>query len=156
MNELSPYFIRRTAVPPTAKPVALLKEPLGEDGREPGFCDFWRVITKRKRLIALFFFAVVATVGVGTLLMTPIYTSESTLLIEEKGPQVVDIKQVLTETIGGTDKHDYYETQYEVLKSVSLAAQVIRDQRLGKNEVFTGEEKIGMAAALGGSLVEWG
>ena len=155
MNELSPYFIRRTAVPPTAKPVMLLNEPVGEDGREPGFWDFWRVIRKRKRLIALFFFAVVATVGVGTLLMTPIYTSETTLLIEEKGPQVVDIKQVLTETIGGTDKHDYYETQYEVLKSVSLAAQVIRDQRLGNNKVFTGEEKIGIAAALWASLKEW-
>src|SRR3990172_1527826 len=154
MKELSPYFIRRTGVPPTAQP-ALLNGPLVEDRAEPGFWDFWLVIRKRKRLIALFFFAVVATVGLGTFLMTPIYTSESALLIEEKGPQVVDIKQVLTETIGGTDKHDYYETQYEVLKSVSLAAQVIRDHRLGNNKVFTGEEKIGIAAALWASLKEW-
>jgi len=154
MKELSPYFIRRTGVPPTAQP-ALLNGPLVEDRAEPGFWDFWRVIRKRRRLIALFFFAVVATVGVGTLLMTPIYTSESMLLIEEKGPQVVDIKQVLTETIGGTDKHDYYETQYEVLKSVSLAAQVIRDQRLASNKIFTGEEKTGIAAALWTALKEW-
>jgi len=155
MNELSPYFIRRAGAPPQAKPVVMLNEPQGEDRAEPEFWDFWRVIRKHTRLIVLFFFAVVATVGAGTLLMTPIYTSESTLLIEEKGPQVVDIKQVLTETIGGTDKHDYYETQYEILKSVSLAAQVIRDQRLGNNKVFTGEEKIGIAAALWASLKEW-
>ena len=88
------------------------------------------------------------TVGVGTFLMTPIYTSEATLLIEEKGPQVLDIKQVLSESIDGTDKHDYYDTQYEILKSFPLAAQVIREQRLDSNKVFTGEDKTGIAAAL--------
>ena len=98
-------------------------------------------IRNHKRLIVLFFVAVVVTVGAGTLLMTPIYTSTATLLIEEKGPQVIDIKQVLSETIGGTDKHDYYDTQYEILKSPSLAAQVIREQRLDSNQIFTGEEK---------------
>ncbi len=87
--------------------------------------------------------------------MTRIYTSQATLLIEEKGPQVVDIKQVLSETIAGTDKHDYYDTQYEILKSVSLAAQVIREQRLGSNKIFTGEEKTGIAAALWSTLKQW-
>jgi len=154
MNELSPYFIRRTGVPPQAKPVVLLNEPLGEDRPEPGFWDFWRVIRKRKRLIALFFFTVVATVGAGTFLMTPIYTSESTLLIEQKVPQVIDMQQVLSESMGAGTR-DYYETQFEILKSFSLAAQVIREQRLGNNKVFTGEEKTGMAAALWASLEEW-
>ena len=154
MNELSPYFIRRTGVPPQAKPVVLLNEPLGEDRPEPGFWHFWRVIRKRKRLIALFFFTVVATVGAGTFLMTPIYTSESTLLIEQKVPQVIDMQQVLSESMGAGTR-DYYETQFEILKSFSLAAQVIREQRLGNNKVFTGEEKTGMAAALWASLEEW-
>src|SRR5690349_10954088 len=109
MGELSPYFIRRTGIPPPAQPI-LLNEPVGEDRPEPGFWDFWRVIRKHQRVIALFFFAVVLTVGIGTFLMARIYTSETTLLIEEKAPQIVDIKQVLSESIGATDKHNYYDT----------------------------------------------
>ena len=64
MGELSPYFIRRTGVPPPAQPI-LLNEPVGEDSPELGFWDFWRVIRKRRRLIAIFFVAVVVTVAVG-------------------------------------------------------------------------------------------
>ena len=128
MGELSPYFIRRTGIPPPAKPVVLLNEPLGEQTPEPGFWDFWRVIRTRRRLIVVFFLAVVITVAVGTLLTTRMYTSEATLLIQDKAPQVVDIRQVVSEAIG-TEKHHYYATQAEVLKSPSLAAQVIQEQR---------------------------
>ena len=156
MKELSPYFIRRTGGPPSAQP-ALLCGPVEEGRSEPGFGDFWRVIRKHHRLIAVFFSIVVVTVAVGTLLMTPIYTSETTLLIEAKGPQVIDIKQVLSESIGGSglEKYDYYDTQYEILNSRSLATQVIQEHRLGSNKVFTGEEETGIAASLWSSLKSW-
>ena len=62
--------------------------------------------------------------------------------------------QVLSEAIG-TEKHDYYATQSEILKSLSLAAQVIREQRLGSNKIFTGEEKTGIAAKPWSILKEW-
>ena len=143
MGELSPYFIRRTRVPPPAQPL-LLNEPVEGERPELGFWDLWRVIRKRRKLIAIFFVTLVVTVAVGTLLMTPIYTSEATLLIEEKVPQVIDIRQVFSETIG-TERHDYYTTQAEILRSPSLAAQVIQEQRLGSNKIFTGEEKTGIA-----------
>ena len=148
MGELSPYFIRRTGIPPPAQPI-LLNEPVGEDRPELGFWDFWRVIRKHQRLIAIFFSAVVVTVGVGTLLMTPIYTSEATLLIEEKVPQVVDIQPGPFRVHRVRKNMTTYDTQYEILKSPSLAAQVIREQRLGSNKIFTGEEKTGIAAAPG-------
>jgi succinoglycan biosynthesis transport protein ExoP len=154
MGELSPYFIRRTGIPPEEKPLALLNEPVGEDGPEPGFWDFWRVIRTRRRLIVAFFLAVVITVAVGTLLMTRIYTSETTLLIEEKVPQVIDIRQVLSEAIG-TEKHDYYATQAEILRSPSLAAQVIQEQHLETNKIFTGEEKTGLVAKQWSNLKSW-
>jgi capsular exopolysaccharide synthesis family protein len=151
MKELSPYLIRRdgAARPPQQPAYA---EPGQEEMPEPGFWDFWRVIIRRRRPIRLFFFSVVIVVGVGTFLMTPMYTSDTILLIEEKGPQIVDIKQVISETIGGTDKHNYYDTQFEILKTWSLAAQVIREQRLADNKIFTGEEKTGIGAALVSSV----
>ncbi len=110
MNELSPYSIRRTGIPPPAQ-ATKFNEPGGEDVPEPHFWDLWRVVRKRKQVIAIFFFTVVATVSVVTLLMTPIYTSEATVLIDQKQPQVVDIKQVLSESIGATEKYNYYDTQ---------------------------------------------
>jgi polysaccharide biosynthesis transport protein len=143
MDELSPYFIRRTRVPPPAQPL-LLNEPVEGERPEVGFWDLWRVIRKRRKLIAIFFLALVATVAVGTLLMTPIYTSEATLLIEEKVPQVIDIRQVFSETIG-SERHDYYTTQAEILRSSSLAAQVIEEQHLDNIKILTGEEKGGIA-----------
>ena len=146
MGELSPYFIRRTGVPALPQPI-LDNEPVGEAIPELDFWDFWRVIRKHYRLIGIFFFAVVVIVCVGTLLMTPIYTAETTLLIEEKVPQVTDIRQVFSESFG-TEKHDYYLTQAGILRSPSLAAQVIQEQGLGSNKIFTGEEKTGVAAAL--------
>ena len=154
MGELSPYVIRHTGLPLEGKSLVPLDEPVGEDGPELSFWDFWRVIRKRRRLIAIFFLTLVTTVAVGTPLMTPTYTSEATLLIEEKVPQLIDFRQVLSETIG-TEKHDYYVTQAELLKSPSLAAQVIQEQRLGSNKIFTGEEKTGIAARLWSMLKEW-
>src|SRR6185369_12978588 len=121
----------------------------------PGFWDFGRVIKKHRRVIVIFSSIIVVTVSVGILPMTTIYTSETTLLIEEKSAQVIDIKQVLSDPIGSTDKYDYYETQFEILKSPSLAAQVIEEQRLVDNKLFTGEEKTDRAGALWSSLKSW-
>src|ERR1051325_3617487 len=139
MRELSPYLIRRTGVSPSAQP--LLNGALaGEDRPEIGFWDLWRVIRTRRRLIVVFFLAVVLTVAVGTLLMTPIYTSESTLLIQEQVPQVIDFRQAVSESFS-SEKHDFYATQAEILKSPSLVAQVIQGQHLESNRIFTGQEK---------------
>ena len=67
---------------------------------------------------------------------TPIYTAKATLLIERTEPQVVNIKQVLSES-AGAEESSYYESQYQVLKSRSLAAEVIKGQGLDKNPEFT-------------------
>ena len=88
MGDLSPdLYPGAPASHSEHKPVALLNEPAGEEGTlEPGFWDFWWVIRNRRGLIVIFFLAVVITVAVGTLLTTPIYTSQATLLIQEKLP----------------------------------------------------------------------
>ena len=153
MGELSPYFIRRTGFPPTPQP-RLDYEPVKEDSPESGFWDIWRVIRKHRALISIFSLAVVLTIAVGTLLTTRIYTSEATLLIQDKSPQVIDFRQVISEAMG-TERHDYYATQAEILKSPTLAAQVIQDQRLESNKIFTGEEKTGLAAKHWTNLKGW-
>ncbi|HWH77998.1 MAG TPA: GumC family protein, partial [Candidatus Binatus sp.] len=60
------------------------------------------------------------------------------MVIERKGPQVVNVQQVLSESVE-SDEHNYYQSQYEMLRSRSLAAEVIRQLGLEKNPEFTGD-----------------
>jgi len=119
MRELSPYFIRPLVLPAGEETVALAEPGVEE---EVHLRDHWRVIRKHSGLIATFFLGVVLITALVIFIMTPIYTAETLLLIERRPPQVLDIQQVLAESLG-PDEHDYYKTQYEILKSRSLAAQ---------------------------------
>jgi capsular exopolysaccharide synthesis family protein len=101
----------------------------------------WSVVKKRRRLIAVFLLAVVLTVGLFSFLIPPLYTAETVLLIEQSSPQVIEIKAVLAESLG-PDEHDYYSTQYEILRSRSLAAQVIREEKLGSAEASVDSKSI--------------
>jgi len=71
--------------------------------------------------------------------MPPTYRAEVTLLIERKPPRVLDMHEASTELLV-PDEYDFYKTQYELLKSRVLAAQVIRDLQLNP-EHLRGEGK---------------
>ncbi len=154
MNELSPYSIRRT-VPPAGENPAVFDGSIVGESKGLDLREFWRVIRKHSRLILTFSLGVVLTAGIIIVTQTPIYTAKTTLLIERNAPQVVDIQQVLSESLG-VSTQDYYKTQYEILKSRSLAAEVIREQGLEKNSLFTGERRDeGLVARLWDHATRW-
>jgi len=154
MNELSPYSIRRT-IPPRGENPAVFDGSVGGESKGFDLREFWRVIRKHSRLILTFSVGVVLTASLIILTQTPIYTAKTILLIERNAPQVVDIQQVLSESLG-VSTQDYYKTQYEILKSRSLAAEVIREQGLEKNSLFTGERRDeGLVAGLWDSATRW-
>jgi uncharacterized protein involved in exopolysaccharide biosynthesis len=62
-------------------------------------------------------------------LMPPTYTAEVMLLIERKPPRVLEVHEVSAELFV-PDNDGFYRTQYALLKSRALAAQVIRELRL--------------------------
>src|SRR5262249_21840443 len=71
----------------------------------------------------------------------PIYSASAKLLIERAAPQVVKVHEVLpTEAAGAAD---YYPTQYGILKSASLAREVVTKLALQQHPEFVGtpEEK---------------
>ena len=71
----------------------------------------------------------------------PVYRASAKLLIERAAPQVLKVTEVLpTETAGAAD---YYPTQYGILKSLSLAREVVTKLDLQQNPEFVGrpEEK---------------
>jgi len=71
----------------------------------------------------------VLTTALLLVLMPPTYTAEVMLLIERKPPRVLEMHEVSAELFV-PDDYDFYKTQYELLKSRALAAQVIRELQL--------------------------
>ncbi len=87
--------------------------------------DYMQVILRRRWIIITFFVVLVVTVLIGSLKQTPIYQATATLMIERKSPNVVSVQEVTP--MGTSDYYaykDYYETQYKLLKSRSLMAEV--------------------------------
>lgn len=89
--------------------------------------DYWRIITKHRWLMLSVFCVIAAVNAVIALNKIPYYTAETTVLIEQQSPQILDIQQALAES---SPQYDYYQTQYRILQSRALAAQVIQQLRL--------------------------
>jgi len=155
MKDLSPYFLQQ---PPPAAPETTALVPRGPiiSSESPHLWDYWQVIKKHRWSVVVCFVAVVLTTVLLTLTMTPIYVAETTLLIERKAPKVLDVREVQAESALEYDEYDYYKTQYEILKSRALAAQVIREQGLERNRLFLGEEKpSGPVARFWANAITW-
>lgn len=153
MRELSPYYLQH-ASSPSREESAVFNEPviIPEEGID--LRDYWRMLRKHLWLIVMCFLGTLLVTALIVLTRTPLYTAESTLLIERKGPQVLNIEQALTESLL-PDEYDYYKTQYEILESRSLVAQVIKQQGLENNGLFTGKEKMGLVERLWTRAQEW-
>ncbi|MEX0806279.1 MAG: polysaccharide biosynthesis tyrosine autokinase [Candidatus Binatia bacterium] len=135
MKELSPYSQERIV---RLEPEDALSDRRHSErgGDAPNLRDYWHVARKHQWKILACFGAAVVISAVIVFSMTPTYTARTTLLIERKGQQVVNFKQVLSEPINA-EESSYYESQYEVLKSRSLAAEVIKALKLDRNPAFT-------------------
>lgn len=127
-TEISPYLIERVGAPSAGH--GFLDDQLGPES-SLGLRDYWLIVRKHLRMVVAVLMAAITLTGVAVLLISPAYTSQTVLLIERATPQVLDIHQALPDSMGA-DEYDYYKTQYELLKSRSLAARVIREQRLEK------------------------
>ena len=96
----------------------------------PTFTEYWGVITRRWRIIVAPVVAALMLTALVVFLTTPMYTAYSTVLIERQTPQVLDIRQLGTEEPEEADQDNFYGTQYKILESRSLAAQVIYNESL--------------------------
>ena len=100
-----------------------------------GLDECWRIMRRRGRMIAGLVLSSVLITALVLSLLTPRYTAKSTLLIEPEPPQVLNVKQLIDGS-ASTDDHDYYKTQFELLKSRELAARVIDHLDLANNKAF--------------------
>ena len=99
----------------------------------------WTTVRRHARLILTLFFVAELLTFLILLIKTPLYTGLSTMLIESETPDVLEPK-------AGADRNapentnSFYKTQYEILKSRTLAASVIHTLELDKNSAFNGPE----------------
>lgn len=104
-----------------------------DDDDEIDLLKLWNTIWRRKwSIIALTLVVAMVTVLV-VLSLTPIYRAAATLLIEQKKANVVSIEQVYGLEGSGSE---YLLTQFELLKSRSLAERVVNELNLTTHPEF--------------------
>ena len=104
----------------------------------PHLRDYIRIILNRKWIILTVLIVLVTTVTIGSYKMIPVFQATTQLLIEKESPKVVNIEEVLAVD---TSNIDYYKTQYEILKSHSLALKVIKTLSLENSPEFRPKNK---------------
>ena len=90
--------------------------------------EYWSVLYRRRLTVVVTLVAVVILVALATLIQTPIYKATTLLQIEREASKVVEFDDANPVERSG-DK-DFYLTQYELLKSNSLAERVIGELHL--------------------------
>src|SRR5919109_1379206 len=145
----SPYFIRH-APRAVGETIDIHDYSVVEDQVHP-LRDYW-LIAKRHRWLILSC-ALISFIGAAlyAFTRTPLYTSEATLLIERKAPQILKLQDARADSVDYYDyNNEFYKTQYEILKSRALAERVVRDEGLESHPVFGGGKT---AEATKGGLV---
>lgn len=100
--------------------------------------DYLRVIMKHRWTILTVFAVIFVSVTIFTFTATPIYRATARLIIEKDDPKVVSIQEVMSVDSSGLD---YYQTQYKIIESRSVAREVIRRLNLNENEEFVPKPK---------------
>ena len=120
----------------------------GED--EIDLLSYWRILVKRRWTVLGALGIVLVATLVGTLLMTPIYRASTSLQIERDTIKVVDVEGVTP--VEGSAGSDFYQTQYELLKSRALAQRVASQLGVAEGDTIERLSPRSPWAALRGML----
>jgi succinoglycan biosynthesis transport protein ExoP len=135
-----------------------LPDPAELSAEQPVETHLWEyvhVVLRRRNLVLVAFLAIVALTTVKTLLTQPVYEGVTSVLIERADPNVLSFKEVQQAEAG---RDDYYQTQYKLLQSRSLARRTIETMNLLNDPEFGGplsqqELAAAKAAAPGASPI---
>jgi capsular exopolysaccharide synthesis family protein len=108
--------------------------------------EYWRIILKRKWLIALFGFSMALLAVVIVLAMTPIYRATTTVMIESSKHKVLSIDEVYG---GAAPTREFFQTQVEIIKSRDVLLKAIKKLELWDQPEFDPRlPKTGIVAAI--------
>ena len=104
-----------------------------EEEKEVHLRDYWRVIRKRLWIVLAVFLITMVVTAIHTFTQRPVYRGTATIQINIENPQIVDFKEIFTVNMWA---QDYYQTQYRILESRSLAKRVVRKLKLWEHAEF--------------------
>ena len=120
-----------------------------EDGEDIDLLDLWRSIWRRKWSIASLVAVSVMLAALVLLSIAPVFRATATLIIEQKAAKVVSIEQVYGLDGSG---NEYLQTQFELLRSRSLAERVVRELNLTTHREFDPRQQPAPLLDLGSLL----
>ena len=96
--------------------------------------DYLYVIKKRRSVIVFIMMTALILCLFFTVFEKVLYKATATILIEKENPNVVNFKEVMALDAAETE---YYQTQYQLLRSRSLIEKLIEDQHLNEDPYFS-------------------
>ena len=154
-----PFEGRDKALVPVAASTPALREPYGQLGYPIGIgeapaepttlhllLECWRILLKRKWLILGIALAFLVIGAVRTLMQTPLYTATVRLQIDASGATVVESGNVAPVDSG----QEFMRTQYELLRSRTMAERVASNLKLGEDEDFFAPREFSLTRAFRG------
>ena len=119
-------------------PAALPPIPLEAEYRresEIHFWDYWQVLVRHRRTVALVFAGAVLTAFVWSVTARPVFTGTAMLRIDKEEPRVLKFDQAGRDE-GGESTQTQLQTYHRLLQSRGLASRVVGLLDLGHNPEF--------------------
>lgn len=111
-------------------------DPYDDKAHEmPMLLQYWQAVLRHRIAIAAILALCVALGIIVTLLMTPYFTSTSRIEISREQDKVTNVEGV-TGSDGGGQNLEFYQTQYSLLESRTLAERVARARNLESKDGF--------------------
>jgi len=98
--------------------------------------DYLMILRHRWKLIAGFTVAGLFMMGIVSLMSRPLYTAQAVLHVENRAPAITNFQQIQSAPTYLVEGVEYFQDQINYLESRSLAAAVIKDLALDKDERF--------------------
>ena len=118
------------------EPVPIGYEPYDDMAHEtPILVQYWQAVLRHKIAIAAILAVCVALGVIVTLLMTPYFTSTARIEISREQDKVTNVEGVTGSDAAGQNL-EFYQTQYSLLESRSLAERVVRARNLASKDEF--------------------
>src|SRR5690606_29658625 len=106
----------------------IFREERRQDDDEIDLLAYWRILVKRRWLVLGTLAGTLALALLATLLMPSIYRGSSTMQIDREVMEVLQVEGMNQMESGPST--DFYQTQYELLKSRALAERVADELNL--------------------------
>ncbi|MDD5428457.1 MAG: polysaccharide biosynthesis tyrosine autokinase [Candidatus Omnitrophica bacterium] len=102
--------------------------------------DYLKILKRRRKLIVILVTAIPLIVAIVVFSMKPIYRATVSILIEKSPPKITKFEELRQAQMGFLDLQQYYQTQYKILSSRTLAEKIFAELNLGAVKEFQNEK----------------